>query len=47
MERNLVTIDATYKDAKLKRIASQYEYLMSLFVFILLVGLMAAIKNKN
>ena len=47
MERNLVTIDANYKDAKLKRIASQYEYLMFLIVFILMIGLMATIKNKN
>ena len=45
---NQDTINGKYEDARLKKTASYYEYLMILFVLIVIVGLTfhAKIKTK-
>ena len=47
MDPQMISIDAKFKDSKLKRISGYYEYLMFLIVFILLLGLMLHVKIKT
>ena len=47
MDRQMISIDAKFKDSKLKRISAHYEYLMLVFVFFLLAGLLLHVKIKT
>ena len=44
---NQDTVDGKYQDARLKKTAAYYEYLMILFVLIVIVGLTFHAKIKT
>ena len=44
---NQDTVDGKYQDARLKKTAAYYEYLMILFVLIVIVGLTFNAKIKT
>lgn len=47
MDQEMISIDAKFKDSKLKRVSAHYEYLMFVFVFFLLAGLILHVKIKT